>query len=285
MIDLFQPGAYARAAGGNLERPEIQSPVVRWMAWSINPDNGGGGSPTVWRKARDMWEQAGIADFPWLHCRSLADVQRLLDVASLEGSPAIGLNVEDVFADKLSLARVADMLAGWSSQVHMPTLPWVQNDQGWAALSRAIAALEIFPDEQTSLFPNGYDPAVVEQCVGHAFAQGLTQVTLMFKTKPPLSAAGYGSFFSSCHSLYTADDITPDAESWARWALTGPCEKIAPVEKIGRQDGLTGFYNWLVKQPGVPQPGPNYDPNNIDTWPWPQKLRRTLTLLKQAHDR
>ncbi len=70
MIDLLQPGAYARAAGGNIERPDIQAPVIQWMAWSINADNGGGGGTAVWDKARALWDAAGIAEFPWMHVRS-----------------------------------------------------------------------------------------------------------------------------------------------------------------------------------------------------------------------
>lgn len=95
-IDLFAPGAYARAAGGNLERPDIQKPVIKWMAWSINSDNGGGGSVAVWDTCRALWKANGIYDFPWMHCRSIADVEHLISVGESEVSPAIGLNIENV---------------------------------------------------------------------------------------------------------------------------------------------------------------------------------------------
>ena len=55
-------------------------------------------------------------------------------------------------------------------------------------------------------------------------------------------------------------------------------------EKIGYQDGITAFFNWYRKQPGVPQRGPNYDPNDVSTWPWPDKMERTLRILKDDHD-
>jgi hypothetical protein len=55
-------------------------------------------------------------------------------------------------------------------------------------------------------------------------------------------------------------------------------------EKIGYQDGITAFFDWYRKQPGVPQRGPGYDPNDIDTWPWPDKMERTLRILKDEHD-
>lgn len=54
--------------------------------------------------------------------------------------------------------------------------------------------------------------------------------------------------------------------------------------KIGTQTGLTGFGNWLEGQSGVPDPGPLYDPAKISTWPWDEKLRRTLSQLVVDHD-
>ena len=55
-------------------------------------------------------------------------------------------------------------------------------------------------------------------------------------------------------------------------------------EKIGYQDGITAFLNWYRKQPGVPKRGPGYDPADISTWPWVDKLERTLRILKDDHD-
>jgi len=54
--------------------------------------------------------------------------------------------------------------------------------------------------------------------------------------------------------------------------------------KIGYQDGIESFFDWYRKQPGVPQRGPGYDPNDINTWPWPDKLQRTIQILKDDHD-
>jgi hypothetical protein len=55
-------------------------------------------------------------------------------------------------------------------------------------------------------------------------------------------------------------------------------------EPIGFQDGITAFFNWFRKQPGVPGRGPNYDPADLSTWPWPDKMERTLRILKDEHD-
>lgn len=222
MLDLFTPGAYCRAVGGNLERPEIQAPVVRWLAWSINPDNGAGGAVRPWDKCRGLWDGAGLESFPWLHCRSLEDVDRLIDVGIAEKSPAIGLNIEDVVSDFAGdLEAVAERLERWTGPVHMATLGWIQNGQGWSALKRCVVALEINPDEVPAV---GAD---VPGCIAHAFAEGLVNVTLMYGTKAPNAPEDYD--LGICHSLYTADDITPTAEAWKLWDAPGPCEKLSPV--------------------------------------------------------
>jgi hypothetical protein len=55
-------------------------------------------------------------------------------------------------------------------------------------------------------------------------------------------------------------------------------------QKIGYQDGIAGFIGWLRKQPGVPPRGPNYKQSDLATWPWPDKLERTLRILKDEND-
>jgi hypothetical protein len=222
LIDLFQPGAYCRTAGGNLEQPAIQAPVVRWMSWSINPDNGGAGDPGVWDRCRSLWTGAGIQDFPWLHCRSWQQVTRLISIAKQYNSPAIGLNIEDVVGDGLNLQQLGALVQSeWGKPVHMAVLPWVQNGAGWEHMSFAVAALEINPDEN--------DPSKhIADCLFHAKAEGLTKVTLMLKTAG-FTPAYYGDFWKVCHSLYTADDITPDQASWASWIQAQPCIGGEPV--------------------------------------------------------
>lgn len=82
------------------------------------------------------------------------------------------------------------------------------------------------------------------------------------------------------------------------------------MEPIGYQDGITAFNNWfrafgkwseafekwatlpneqraITKPPVPPQilaRGPNYDRNDITTWPWPDKHERTERKLKDWHD-
>lgn len=56
------------------------------------------------------------------------------------------------------------------------------------------------------------------------------------------------------------------------------------MEKIGDQHGITAFVDWLQAQPGMPERKPNYDPAKPGTWPWPERLERTLSILRSDHD-
>ena len=226
MIDLFETGAYLRCPGGNVENVDDQKPVIKWAALNIGLDPCIDKNPIVWARQRERYRNAGIEVFPWLHCRSTADIDFLMETGRQWESQAIGFNIEDVEHDfrlkGITLADLAKKLEAWTKEIHMPTLPWVQNAQGWKALARCVAALEIFADEQTLAFPSGDpDPVIVKQCIDHAFSEGLEKVTLMFKTKG-YSKSDYGISFQTCHSLYTADDIPPLSSAWAAWDFVGP---------------------------------------------------------------
>lgn len=249
MLDLNQPGAYARTAGGNQEIPEIQKQAIAWIAWSLNADNGGGGGTAIWDKAVGLWNAAGLANFPWMHVRKMEDLQRLISVGEAKNAPAIGCNIEDLVGDKLSLQEIGGYLLDfwvnrYEKPVHMPTLDWLQNGQGWNYVSFCNVALEIFPGEGN--LKNGYNATVVQQCIDHAFAEGCQTVTLLFKTKD-LSPATYGQQWSICHSLYTSDDITPDQSAWAAWKQDGVCERLkgsdvfTPTQKKAFRDELVRY--------------------------------------------
>src|SRR5262245_11051639 len=53
---------------------------------------------------------------------------------------------------------------------------------------------------------------------------------------------------------------------------------------IGAQDGIKAYTDWLRKQPNVPQRGPGYNPDDLGTWPWVDKLERCLQTLRNDHD-
>ena len=243
LLDLTLPGAYARAGGGNQEIPDIQKQVVSWIAWSINADNGGGGGMAVWEKAIGKWNAAGLANFPWMHVRSMGDLERLVSVGEAKNAPAIGVNIEDIVGDKLSLQEIGGYLLDfwvnrYEKPVHMPTLCWVQNGQGWQYVGFAICALEMFYDE----VPACRD---VSGCVKHALDEGFSTVTLMFKTKLPPSEYD----LSVCHSLYTSDDITPTLAAWLPWKGPSPCKPyvketnvpLTPTQKKKFREQLRRF--------------------------------------------
>ena len=135
-----QTGVYLRKPGGNVENIPHQKPVVRWAALNVGEEVER--DPSRWDHQRKLYADAGIETFPWLHCRKPEDLDFLISVGKLWQSPAIGLNIEDVQTDfrlkGLTLAEhVAPKLADWPREIHMPTLPWVQNGQGWSSLDSA----------------------------------------------------------------------------------------------------------------------------------------------------
>jgi hypothetical protein len=251
-------GAYLRLPGGNVENIADQAQVLHWAALNVGDEVGR--DPSRWDRQRALYADAGIETFPWLHCRTLEDVDFLVSVGKQWQSPAIGLNIEDVQTDfrrdGLTLAEhVAPKLADWPGEIHMPTLPWVQNEQGWSSLDRVVAALEIFADEQENLFPDRVpDRRIIQDCVDHAFAEGLSKVTLMFKTKGHEPSSYDLRIY---HSLYTADDITPTREAWAAWVRRGRGRPPMPTKgkKTTTAQKQTGDPDWSEKRyPTNPSP-------------------------------
>jgi len=55
-------------------------------------------------------------------------------------------------------------------------------------------------------------------------------------------------------------------------------------EKIGYNDGLTGFVSFMRKIPGVRYRDQDSRPSSLSEWYWLEKLERTLRILKDAHD-
>jgi len=237
VIDLFSPGVYLRCPGGNVEAAERTGEAANWVACNIGGDPCVSRNPAVWTIVRQRHISFGIQSFPWLHCRNLEDVRFLCDVAQLWGDVAIGLNLEDVQRDftakGITLADIDRVVrSNWDGPIHIPTLPWIQNGQGWDVLKRAVFALEIMADEQTNTFPSGHpDPVIVDQCIEHAFDEGCERVTLMLKTKG-FAPTDYGRQFNVCHSLFTGDDISPTMPAWKLWAQPQPCVRLQEEEPV-----------------------------------------------------
>lgn len=265
MLDLFMPGVYLRCPGGNVETASNTARAARWVACNIGGDPCVNRDPNVWATVNARHAQAGIPTFPWLHCRTLKDIDAL--VASGHGwfgstAPAIGLNLEDVqrdFTEKgISLGDVAQRVSGWTGPIHIATLPWIQNGQGWSALDQAVFALEIMADEQRNTFPTGKpDPVVVDQCIEHAFMEGCEKVTLMLKTKG-FTPADYGRQFAVCHSLFTGDDIEPTPSGWQAWAQAQPCTRLEKEDPVPS----TPPTKKQLSEKVYPYTGPQYGPSS-----------------------
>jgi len=204
-VDLTKLGVYCRCPGGQVETiPQQLATGVTWAALNLGSDPCVDRDPSVWAHQRSLYASGGIPVAPWLHCRSFADVQYVVAIAKSWESEFVGVNLEDVNTDGISLAQVAAYLKGsdWGKPVHMATLPWVQNSAGWGAMAFATAALEMFPEEDPRYLADW------QGCVNHAFAEGLKTVTLLYSTQSPRSV-----YPNVAHMLYTADNVT----DWPSW--------------------------------------------------------------------
>lgn len=223
MINLLDTGIFLRAPGGNVEHPELHEQVAKWITLNIGGDVGR--DPSRWDTQRRI-NQGRLETFPWLHCHSYADIGYLIATAKQWGSPAIGLNIEDVVSDGLGLESVADIIAElwFGLPVLIPSLCWLQNDQGWDVFEHtAVFALEIFPDEaEEAKHP--------QDCIDHAFQQigPHAQVTLCYKTR---NHDPHGSDLSIAHSLFAGDDVDPTQKAWGQWVYNLPTHPAQPSSK------------------------------------------------------
>jgi hypothetical protein len=211
---LFGTGTLLRRPGGNVENVgEQKAAGVSWATLNVGVDVAR--DPTVWDYQRKLYRQAGIPHGPWMHVRTMDDLTYLLGVAVDWQADLIGPNVEDVVDDHLSLQEIGGYLLDfwvnpYGKPVHMPTLPWVQNEQGWQHVAFAYLALEMFPLEGNGqMYLDEY-----QRCIDHAFREGAKRVTLLYSTTSPRSA--YPA--SVAHCLYTADNVT----DWSEWKDTVP---------------------------------------------------------------
>lgn len=273
MIDLFQLGTLLRCPGGQVETVPAQKMAgIKWAALNMGTDPCVQRNPAVWDHQRDLYKAEGVAIGPWMHCRSMADIEFLISVGeSWPETQFIGCNIEDVVNDKLSLQEVGGVLLDfWVNKhekpVHMPTLPWVQNDQHWEYVSFAYLALEMFPLEgQGQMYLDAY-----QRCIDHAFAEGAEKVTLLYSTTSPRSV-----YPNVAHCLYTADNVT----NWSEWKDSvrqvipkPPDVPIPPKPPEAPMLSVTQF----------PFTGPLFGPS---TSPGPTLNRSTVKGLKRAQIR
>lgn len=171
------------------------------------------------------------------------------------------------------------------------TTPRWASDQNYMREAGAVMMPQAFPLE---------NHCSVADCVDHCIAWGwdprfIRPLAQVYETEGEVPAAGPFLTDSEYYGVGLVPYILEQAlggegrellgdlyPAITRLPLTRPQEP--DMEKIGKQHGITGFANWLRAQPDAPQRGANYDPENVDTWPWPDKIERTLTILAQDHD-
>lgn len=151
----------------------------------------------------------------------------------------------------------------------------------WLVASHLPVLPQIFPAEAP-----GYWPVPTRQ---KWWDVGIKCVYMTFGTYGGMKPADFDLI--EPYSLFTGDVImsTLSAPLWAPtssgWIACKKEEVPIPMPDIGSQHGIAGFMSWLKAQPNVPPRGPGYKEENINTWPWPDKLERTLTLLVEDHDK
>lgn len=264
---LFQLGTYHRRPDGfgNTLVAEQKAAGVTWGALNIGGDVNR--DPTVWDAQRDLYRKAGIACGPWMHVRSMADLDFLVQTAHSWDAELVGPNIEDVVKDKLSLMEVGAYLQKFWVQptgkpVHMATLPWVQNGQGWQSMAFAYFALELFPLE-APLYVKEW-----EACIDHAFREGAKLVTLLYSTTSPRST--YPAAVAHC--LYTADNVT----SWPDWKDTLPQLPPKPPDSLPPPPPEVPQ---MLSPTRFPYTGPLYGPSHAEP---ATKNRATVKGLKRA---
>ncbi len=212
-------GTLLRCPGGQVETVPAQVGAgVKWAALNIGTDPCVRKDPSVWAKQRGLYKAANVPCGPWMHVRSQADLEFLIGTGAKWNADFIGCNLEDVVSDKLSLQQVGGYLLDfwvnpYQKPVHLPTLPWVQNEQGWQYVSFATFALEMFPEVDPRYL------ADYQGCIDHAFKEGAKKVTLLYSTQSPRSV-----YPNVAHCLYTADNVT----SWPEWKDSVP--QVIPKE-------------------------------------------------------
>jgi hypothetical protein len=251
--------------------------------------NIGDHSPSEWDVIRLRAAAEGLECGPWLRTAegdnqfSRSRFLYLIDVADNWGSPLI-VNCESELKGTGSelTSWMAAQLGNRDAAISMEAWPFA--DVYWEAFKKYPILPQIFPVESNT----AKNP---EACRAEWFKYGVECVVFTFGAYGTQEPTDYDLF--SPYGVYTADDCGQNYRAWSSEGTLDPCA-VGPEEpdegedlmaKIGSDHGITAFVNWLQQQPGVPVARtPNYDENNPATWPWPERLERTLNMLREDHD-
>ena len=293
-MDLFETtGVLWIAPGGNNEHPEAWGDVIEWGALNIGSE---AAHDPNWIRQRNLMDSVSVVAMPWLHVRSMADLDRLLATADRWGTRYAGVNIEDVVSDNLSVPAIGARLEEWGGNALIITLPWVANGQGWEALADYPFALEYFPYDPVwnPIFDN---QAVLVSHACNEIGQD-AKITFLYGTYPGGIASPARYDLKVAHSFYTGEDIGTTEQQWDLWDYNAATPFITcggtPMPIIGYNDGIAAAVNRLrdmdpkgtimVKGTDGKWPPLSSLPPDVSTWKAYDKLQRTLQILKDDHD-
>lgn len=220
-----RPGALWRSS----DSEDVDRGKAAGLAWGLLQMGG-----DDWSLLRNRLRTRGLAWGYWFHCRTVADLDRLLALCRDDQAPLCGINVEEELRTTLGPKVIAQRIAasGYRGEIAIIAYGWVQNDVRVtdADLGRYAWLLEMFPQDAEDL----WKPTVkLADCVKHARALGVRYPFQLVGTydmsaaqaaeiarihpEPPApgkASPGWYDMSSIPSSLYTADDI---GDQWERW--------------------------------------------------------------------
>src|SRR5580765_822218 len=256
--------------------------------------NIGDSPPDTWRTVREAASASGVVCGPWLRTTtpsnafSVDKLDLLIACADAWGHVPFIVNSESELKGsgseltKLIAEKVGNRDAGISVEA------WPFSDVEWWYLNKHPVLVQIFPQE------GGAPARQPDACRSQWYAYGIKCVAFTFGSYWQMDPNTFDRL--SPYGVYTADDCSGNYAAWAPKGMREPCQGVQPPFKpnppevnmadIGTSHGITAFVDWLQKQPGVPtKHEANYDKTKPETWPWPERLERTMNMLREDHDK
>jgi hypothetical protein len=248
--------------------------------------------PDSWQTIRNQARNAGVVCGPWLRTNtpsnmfSIDKLDFLIATADIWNAPLI-VNSESELkgsGNKLTL-RISEKLEKRDAAISVEAWPFA--DVEWWPLGEFPILVQIFPQESGA----GGQP---EACRSQWYAYGVKCVVYTFGSYWGWDPNSFDRL--TPYGVYTADDCGGVFQAWNPKGERDPCQSVLlpikpkpPEEEfmadIGTQHGITAFVDWLQKQPSVPKRGLSYNKDDLSTWPWAEKLERTLNMLREDHDK
>lgn len=175
--------------------------------------------PEEWGKLTVKLDANQIEWGYWAHCRTLPQLEALLNRSREKARPVVGLNIENELASILPPAVIVQAVtqSGYLGQATTVLLGWVQNGVDCRPIGDWPALLEIFPQDAPALWPA--DEKVAD-CLSHARTLGLKYPIPVYGTYPDdVLGEAKPSWYNMAlhHGLYAVDDT---GEDWQTWGWT-----------------------------------------------------------------